>query len=131
MTEYWGCEFLDIENYVPPVEKFKTLPIAIIRKVVDPSRKAEILAREKEYIDALLKDIRQNGLKQPVEITIAPNGTSLTEGNHRFICLELLQKEEIPVIIKTQEEQLKQGGISTYEFIKFILDREFNFKDSR
>lgn len=130
-AESWGCEFLDIENHIPPVQKFKTLPIAVVDKLVDQSRKAEIIAREKEYLHVLCQDIKQNGLREPLEITIAPNGSSLTEGNHRFICLELLEKEEIPVIIIMQEQNIKQGGISTYEFIKFILDRQYNLKDSR
>ncbi len=121
----WGCEYLDLEYRVPP-EKRKTLPISIVEKLVDQNRKAEILNNEKSYINALMTDIRQNGLKKPLEITIAPNGATLIEGNHRFICLELLKKEEIPVVIKLQEQNIKQGGIRTYEFIKFLLRENYN-----
>lgn len=124
----WGCEYLDLEKRIPPVEKHKTLPISIVEKLVDKNRKAQILNNEKTYINILMADIRQNGLKEPLEITIAPNGSSLTEGNHRFICLEILQKEDIPVNIRIQEQNIKQGGISTHEFIKFILIRQFHIQ---
>lgn len=125
---YWGCEYLDLENNIPPTKKFDTLPISIVQKLVNQNRKAEILNKEKDYIYSLYLDIKQNGLREPLEITIAPNGSSLTEGNHRFICLELLGKEEIPVNLKIQEQNIKQSGISTHEFIKFILIRQFQIK---
>jgi hypothetical protein len=125
----WGCEFLELENYKIPYKKFTTLPINIVSKMVSSNRKAEILAREKEYIADLTQNIKQNGLHTPLEITIAPNGCSLTEGNHRFICLEILQKEEIPVIIKKQEQNIKQGGINTYELIIYLLQKFYKLEE--
>lgn len=125
-NQTWGCEYLDLEQYHAPNQKFKTLPISIVSKLVDQKRKAEIIATEKEYIHSLTQNIKQNGLREPLEITIAPNGSTLTEGNHRFICLELLGKEEIPVVIKLQEQNIKQGGISTHEFISYLLFELFD-----
>lgn len=119
--ESWGCEYLDLESFKQPVKKFNTLPFYIVEKMVDKKNKAKILQNEMSYIYKLFEDIKTNGIKEPLEITIAPNGCSLTEGNHRFICLEILEKQNIPIIIKTQEHNLKQGGIKSHELNKLLI----------
>lgn len=59
-------------------------------------------------IDNLKENIKKEGLKNPLELTLNSKGNILlTEGNHRLIALLELGYKEVPVIIKERSELLK------------------------
>lgn len=124
--ENWGCEFLELENYEPPLENRKTLPYELVAQLVDQNLKAQILVKELDYINDLKNQIKNQGLQKPLKIIVSPNGVTLGDGNHRFICLEELEYKDIPVYIKVQEQPIKQGGMKTYVFARELIKRKYN-----
>ena len=68
------------------------------------------------YIERLKEDIRENGLQQPLVLAVSKKTqlAYLCEGNHRFVCLEMLNVHWVPL----------QVG---YWFLNDDNDHRFNF----
>ncbi|MCK5316334.1 MAG: ParB N-terminal domain-containing protein [Anaerolineales bacterium] len=57
--------------------------------------------RSGERFDELVEDIRQNGIKDPIFVTVEPNGlTQISEGNNRLDAAMKLGISEVPVEIR-------------------------------
>jgi len=54
-----------------------------------------------EINDALLEDIRLNGIKEPIEIRVRGDGSQIVwDGLHRLAIAVKLNLEEVPVIFR-------------------------------
>jgi hypothetical protein len=120
--EYFGCEFLDLEDYHEPTTRSSWiwLPVVLIKKTLDPKYITEISLKDAEYIGSLAADIRQRGLRKPGKLVISKNKIKLQDGNHRFLAVENLGHMNFPVLLEFSEGAMSQGYL-LQDLVKDIL----------
>ena len=122
--ESWGCESLDLETHQPFIKHIDRiyLPMWLIEKCIDPSYLANIRVKDEWYIKQLADDITKYGLQKPASLTIANNGITLTNGNHRFCAFQLMGKDTFPVKIYITD-LIKGAGVSHVKLVPLLLER--------
>lgn len=123
---YWGCEFLDLEDYRSPDlidNDVLRLPMEFIAKTIDPLYTEGLKKNNLLYIQELAADIREHGIRQPGTLYISPSKIKLQDGNHRYLAADILKLSLFPVVIKYTDGKLN-AGLPLQGLIKELLCSE-------
>lgn len=109
---YWGCEYLDLEEYKEPVETVSNvlyLPLEFVKRTRDALYTEELLKKNFLYIQTLVGDIAARGIQMPGTLVISPMKIKLQDGNHRSIAADILKLSHFPVVIQYTDGKLNAG----------------------
>ena len=102
------------------------LPLSLLEKIKEFDRTVLDDTNNnigKSNIQKLKKDIKENGLKEPLKIIINSKGNILlVEGNHRIIALKELGYEKVPVVVTERDDLLKN-------ILKEKAEQEYYYRD--
>jgi hypothetical protein len=124
---YFGCEFIDDGSYgsksrvIDYGEKPIYLPIKIIEKTIDKKYIAEIIFKDKDYINELSYSININGIFEPGILTYDNEKIRLSDGNHRYLAAKNLNLQLFPVKV-VQVDKIKAGSVRFADLFTEILE---------
>jgi len=117
--EYWGSEFSDDGLYglvVPSKSKQESkhyIPMSLIEKTIDSKYIAEIVYKDRNYIQKLAISIETNGIINPGKLTYDNNSVRLSDGNHRFLAAKQLGLTKFPVeIVRVDKHKARSLDLS-------------------
>jgi hypothetical protein len=123
----WGCEFVDDGKFGNQSD-FKInysniiiLPINLIEKTLDKKYIAEIIFKDKDYINELSYSINMNGIFEPGTLTYDNEKVRLSDGNHRFIAAKNLGLKNFPVTV-VEVDKIKAGSVRLADLFPDILE---------
>jgi hypothetical protein len=73
--------------------------ISTLEKFKEFDREGSERAASKSYLDNLTKDVAENGIREPLQITHEDGHGVLTEGNHRLIAAKRAGLTHVPVVV--------------------------------
>jgi len=127
MFDCWGSEFLDDGNYGHSVSihtssnNLKYVPISLIEKATDKKYIAEIVFKDREYIEELIYSINDNGIMNPGKLTFDNEKIRLTDGNHRFLAAKQLGLKTFPVEI-IRVDNIKKSSVRFSEIFPELME---------
>ena len=123
----WGSEFLDDGNYGHDIRIYnnsnnlKYLPISLIEKAIDKKYIAEIVMKDKSYINELIYSISQNGILEPGKLTYDDQKIRLSDGNHRFLAAKELDLKMFPVEL-VRVDNIKKSSVRFSEIFPELME---------
>ena len=134
--ECWGVEFLDDGDYgkttpIPkePWHKYEDaflLPIKYVRSIADKRYLHEMVNTHRSYIDALIRDISQNGLMEPITLMLTSSMMLfLYDGNHRFLAFDHMYGDagQVPVRIEIVQTKGPSAGMQLKPFMGEFIEQ--------
>ena len=128
MSESWGCEFLDDDNFgsqfdntVGPGQDLRFLPMSLVAQATDKNYLVEIRNNDSEYIQEIASSIQAVGFLEAGILTYDHQSIRLSDGNHRFLAAEILGLKEFPVEL-VQVDTLKARSARINNFLNLILE---------
>jgi hypothetical protein len=88
---------IPIERIIDPYPPLSTVNVQLYSYDLHTFHQA---GTDKPYVIRLSEDIRVNGVKEPITVTVQPNGKYLiNDGHNRYTCCKLLGITVIPAIV--------------------------------
>lgn len=122
----WGCEFVEDGSYgslgnLTEIDRVLYLPLKIIQKTLDTKYIAEIIFKDKDYINELAYSIKMNGIFEPGKLTYDEHSVRLSDGNHRFLAAEIIGLKKFPVRV-VKVDNLKARSVRFADLFTEILE---------
>lgn len=98
------------------------MPAYVARRCADARQVSEILAHEVGYLNELAADIKENGIRDPLNFHVDNNGRlCLRNGHHRLLAAEVIGMNWLPFVVSG----LKNATSDTY--LALIPDQSFDW----
>jgi hypothetical protein len=102
------------------------LPVCLVKEWAAPSELRENLRRERDYLDLLKRDIKEQGITDPFIAVLDQMGrVTLMDGHHRLQVAEELGETLVPIRF-TPSERIRKHCVPIADILPMMLQGRYS-----